>query len=76
MLKTASPAVTPALGGRAGPRETRFLARARVGRTFTAWRNRHRQRAALAQLDARLLRDIGLTRADVVAECAKPFWKG
>jgi uncharacterized protein YjiS (DUF1127 family) len=38
------------------------------------WSARRRQRADLADLDARLLRDIGLTRAEVIAECAKPFW--
>jgi uncharacterized protein YjiS (DUF1127 family) len=35
-----------------------------------------RQRRALARLDDRALRDIGLTRADVEAETAKPFWHG
>lgn len=40
------------------------------------WRNRVRQRQELARLDARLLRDIGVTAADAERECNKPFWRG
>jgi uncharacterized protein YjiS (DUF1127 family) len=36
---------------------------------------RCRQRAALAELDARLLNDVGLSRGDVEGEVAKPFWR-
>jgi uncharacterized protein YjiS (DUF1127 family) len=36
---------------------------------------RSRQRQALAQLDDRLLRDIGKTRQEAIAEATKPFWK-
>ena len=36
---------------------------------------RSRQRGALAELDDRLLRDIGLTRDEARRECASPFWK-
>jgi uncharacterized protein YjiS (DUF1127 family) len=36
---------------------------------------RGRQRRALVRLDDRLLRDIGLTRLDVLQETAKPFWR-
>jgi uncharacterized protein YjiS (DUF1127 family) len=36
---------------------------------------RSRQRQALAQLDDRLLEDIGVTRQQAIAEAAKPFWK-
>ncbi len=36
---------------------------------------RRRQRLALARLDDRMLRDIGLTGADVEGEVTKPFWK-
>ncbi|MBT5898065.1 MAG: DUF1127 domain-containing protein [Rhodospirillaceae bacterium] len=39
------------------------------------WRNRARQRRRLAALDDHLLDDLGLSRADVAAECAKPFWR-
>lgn len=40
------------------------------------WRERIRQRDALARLDDRMLRDIGLSRADVDGEVSKPFWQG
>ncbi|HKY85504.1 MAG TPA: DUF1127 domain-containing protein [Pseudorhodoplanes sp.] len=36
---------------------------------------RRRQRRALAELDDRLLRDIGLTAYDVTRETGKPFWR-
>lgn len=36
---------------------------------------RSRQRRALAELDDRLLRDIGLTAYDVTREASKPFWR-
>jgi uncharacterized protein YjiS (DUF1127 family) len=36
---------------------------------------RVRQRRALAQLDARLLRDIGRDRVAVAREIEKPFWR-
>ncbi len=44
--------------------------------TLLLWQERSRQRHALAQLSDRMLRDIGIGRADVAAECAKPFWRG
>ena len=39
------------------------------------WRERARQRRQLQCLNDRMLRDIGLTRADVFAEASKPFWQ-
>lgn len=38
------------------------------------WVQRSRQRRELAELDDRLLRDIGLTRSQARREAAKPFW--
>ena len=38
-------------------------------------RMRRRQRLALAQLDERLLRDIGITREQARAESEKPIWR-
>jgi len=35
---------------------------------------RYRTRQHLADLDERLLRDIGVTRLDARQEAAKPFW--
>ncbi len=42
--------------------------------TVSTWRARARQRHALSMLDDHMLRDIGLTRADVYRETMKPFW--
>jgi uncharacterized protein YjiS (DUF1127 family) len=39
------------------------------------WQERARSRYLLQQLDGRMLRDIGLSRADVYRECAKYFWQ-
>ncbi|HEY4165064.1 MAG TPA: DUF1127 domain-containing protein [Dongiaceae bacterium] len=42
---------------------------------FAVWQDRRRQRLALLRLDNRLLRDIGLSLADVEREISKPFWR-
>ena len=42
---------------------------------IAVWQDRRRQRSTLARLDDRMLRDIGLTGADVDAELSKPFWR-
>ncbi len=39
------------------------------------WSERARTRRHLMELDDRLLKDIGLTRADAMLEASKPFWK-
>lgn len=39
------------------------------------WYARHRQRIALAELDQRLLADIGVSHQDAARETAKPFWR-
>ncbi len=69
-------------GAYAGPRRPsaasfgKFLieAAARALRTLLIWQERDRQRRALAQLDARMLNDVGLSRAGVDLELRKPFW--
>jgi len=43
--------------------------------TFLDWQERHRQRRALSKLDDRMLRDIGISRADADSEYRKPFWR-
>jgi uncharacterized protein YjiS (DUF1127 family) len=40
------------------------------------WFERRQQRRALAEMDDRLLDDLGLRRDQVRSEAAKPFWKG
>ena len=69
-------------GAYAGPRrptaasfgEILLEAAARAVRTLLTWQERDRQRRALAQLDARMLNDVGLSRAEVDLELRKPFW--
>ncbi len=39
------------------------------------WQERASERHRLAELEAHQLEDMGLTRADVTAECSKPFWR-
>jgi uncharacterized protein YjiS (DUF1127 family) len=40
------------------------------------WQERHRQRAELARMDQRMLRDLGLSAQDIASEAEKPFWQG
>jgi uncharacterized protein YjiS (DUF1127 family) len=49
--------------------------RARFWRWCARCSSRARQRAALSDLDDRLLDDIGVTRQQANVEAAKPFWK-
>jgi len=48
-------------------------------RTFSRivrqWQIRRRDRRHLLELDDRMLRDIGFTRADLYRETSKPFWR-
>jgi uncharacterized protein YjiS (DUF1127 family) len=41
---------------------------------FAAWGERLKQRTDLAEMDDRMLKDIGVSRADAQAEADKPFW--
>lgn len=43
--------------------------------TVRQWPQRLRQRQALACLDERLLRDVGLTVDQAREEASKPFWR-
>ena len=69
----------PADGG-AGQRSYRFgsaaaeLLPAAID-LLLSWMDLARQRRALQVLDDHLLKDIGLSRADVEAETSKPFWR-
>ena len=40
-----------------------------------AWQDRAAQRAALARMDERMLKDIGLSRAQALEEAHRPFWQ-
>src|SRR5690348_5980055 len=43
--------------------------------TLRVWRRRSRDRSRLAELDDRMLKDIGLTRTDAEFLINKPFWR-
>ena len=43
--------------------------------TLLLWQRRANERHALAHLDDRMLRDLGLSRSEVAWESRKPFWQ-
>ncbi len=43
--------------------------------SFLLWQARARERYHLQELDDHLLRDMGLSRADIAREADKPFWR-
>ncbi len=43
--------------------------------TVVTWMERHEQRRTLAEMDSRLLQDMGMDRVDALHEAAKPFWQ-
>jgi uncharacterized protein YjiS (DUF1127 family) len=43
--------------------------------TLRVWRRRLRERDQLSRMDDRLLKDIGITRAEALRLSDKPFWK-
>lgn len=47
----------------------------RCGRMLWRWQNRYNARQHMAALDARLLDDVGLTRADIARVARTPFWR-
>ena len=46
-----------------------------MGRTLAAWQRRLRERDELVHLDARELKDIGLTPSEAQWLADKPFWR-
>ncbi len=69
----SSPATLAGL--RPGGRSSWQRELARVLDRALAWHERARQRRQLQSLSDHMLHDIGLGRADVEAETAKPFWQ-
>jgi uncharacterized protein YjiS (DUF1127 family) len=61
-------------GGMSSPRLP-GLSVARAADVLLTWVERARQRRRLGQLSNHMLKDIGLSRADVEIEAAKPFWR-
>jgi uncharacterized protein YjiS (DUF1127 family) len=66
----ATKAIEPGAGRAAVVRQTAGAAR----RGWQIWRNRMATRQLLA-LDDRILRDIGLSRFDVLAALSGPWWE-
>jgi uncharacterized protein YjiS (DUF1127 family) len=59
----------------ADPRPTlRPTLRQRAALTFVLWRQRVDMRRRLAEMDARSLRDAGISPAAAAYESGKPFW--
>ena len=48
---------------------------ARAIETLSVWRQRVRERRALARLDERDWHDFGASSSDVFAELRRPFWR-
>lgn len=46
-----------------------------LAEVLVGWIERARQRRALLRLDERMLKDIGVSRADAAHETEKPFWR-
>ncbi|HYC66341.1 MAG TPA: DUF1127 domain-containing protein [Reyranellaceae bacterium] len=47
----------------------------RLAIAWTVWRDRIEMRRALANMDARSLRDAGISPAAAAYESGKPFWR-
>jgi uncharacterized protein YjiS (DUF1127 family) len=46
----------------------------RLGRNIAVWFTRYQTRRVLRELDAHVLRDIGVSPLQAAREAAKPFW--
>lgn len=69
-----APDLSPALGARTEGIAGAGWVKAAFA-TLCDWQERALMRHRLASLDDRMLDDMGLTRAAVEAEAAKPFWR-
>ena len=62
---------TPAVAVKVAPPALRQ----RLALTLAVWRERTAARRCLAQMDARSLRDAGISPAAAAYESGKPFWR-
>jgi uncharacterized protein YjiS (DUF1127 family) len=53
----------------------RRLGLARLAALLVVWYQRAQQRSRLAELDDRLLQDIGKSPKEAKEEASKPFWR-
>ena len=58
----------------AAPRGIVRLLKAAINR-LAEWRERAEQRKHLAGMNERMLKDVGISRADAAREANKPFWR-
>ena len=72
---SAATARSELAGAQAQRRDWSRLLRAMQRAAASAWHERSRQRRQLECLSDHMLRDIGLTRSDVLAEATKRFWQ-
>ena len=63
--------MTPAASGVAAPPSFRE----RLALTVAVWRERTAARRCLARMDARSLRDAGISPAAAAFELGRPFWR-
>jgi len=68
------PGAITAVGRQLRP-QVAFVAK-QVRRLFAHWATLRRERLELAELDDRMLRDIGIDRIDALREAERPFWEG
>ena len=61
--------------GQASALEVVKTAVARLFDLLLTWQARANDRRHLAELDSRILTDIGLSRVDAIKEASKPFWR-
>ena len=73
-MTTLSLRILPREGMRPRRRSVTVPVRGWLATVKLAWRRWH-SRNLLSQLDDFMLKDIGLTRADVWYEAGKPFWR-
>ena len=52
-----------------------FSAGSRLLNYLCLWQERIDERRELDRIDERLLKDAGISRADVLREASKPFWR-
>jgi len=46
-----------------------------IRKRVAEWRERAEQRRHLSGMNDRMLKDVGISRADAVREASKPFWQ-
>ena len=75
-LQPTSEAIDQSVTALSGPQShVRLMTSPSWLQVIGAWYERSRQRLALANLDDRLLDDIGVTFPEAAREVAKPFWR-